>query len=286
MSNPASPLVFDVTEKDFEKQVLEASRERPVVVDFWAPWCGPCRMLGPILEKLVLAREGEVLLAKVNTDECQQLAASFGIEGIPAVKAIRDGRVVVEFVGVYPESQLVLFLDQLRPSKAESDLAEAAKTADPAEAEKRYRLALAEDANLDAARLGLARVLLQKNQLDEIDDLLEPFSAEGQNGEEAQRLKADAFLRRKAMPLGTLEQATAKQAAAPTDPNRLLDLGTALAGAGKYEEALARLLKAAELNPKLATSSVREIMVQVFYALGVRHPLADEYRRKLSELLY
>src|SRR5262249_34902695 len=153
-----------------------------------------------------------------------RLAAAYGIDSIPAVKAFRDGRVVAEFIGVYPEPQLKVFLDQLQPSVGEQLASQAEKTADPAQAEALYRRALAEDPKLEAARLGLARHLVRQGKLDEIDEILEPFSSEGETGEETQRIKAEAWLRRKATKLGGVEQARERYAAAPDQAERRLDL--------------------------------------------------------------
>jgi putative thioredoxin len=288
VSATKSPWVIDVNEADFEKAVLEASRQRPVVVDFWAPWCGPCRALGPILERLAEERNGDFLLAKVNTDENQRLAMEFDIQGIPAVKAIRDGRVVLEFEGLLPEQHLRAFIDQITPSAADRKAEEAAKleATDPAKAEAEYRQALAGDRPPDEARVGLARLLLARGADDEASDLLEAVGPSGEVGAEAARLKAQMQLKRRARDLP--DEATLRRGveAEPDNAQARYGLGVVLAAAGRYEEALPMLLSAAERDPKLARSAVREAMVEVFHAVGVRSPLADEYRDKLTKLLY
>jgi putative thioredoxin len=113
-------MVFDVTERDFEAQVLERSRTMPVVVDFWAEWCGPCRQLTPVLEQAVAAREGKVALAKLDTDRNPTISRAFGIQGIPAVKAFKDGRIAAEFTGAQPRAHVERFLDALIPSEADA----------------------------------------------------------------------------------------------------------------------------------------------------------------------
>jgi putative thioredoxin len=283
-----SPLVFEVTEADFEAKVLQKSKETPVVVDFWAPWCGPCRMLAPVLEKLVEERKGTVLLAKVNTDEQQRLAMQYHIESLPTVVAFRDGKAVLDFVGLLGEPDLRSFLDQLAPTEAEKSAGAAAKLekADPAKAEQLYRQALKDDPRQETALLGLARVLIDRNQDDEATELLENVGAGGENGAEAERLNALVWIRKKAAAGADEKSLAGRVTAEPKNAQVRYELGLRHAAAGRYREALDMLLSGGELDPKLAAGPVREAMVKIFQIVGVRDPLADEYRAKLSGLLY
>ena len=164
-------MIFETTEADFMQKVVERSREVPVVVDFWAEWCGPCRQLTPALEKAAKAREGDVDLAKVDTDQNQQLAAAFRIQGIPAVKAFRDGQIVDEFTGAVPPAQVEAFFDRLVPSEADRVVAEAIRNGD----EESLRSALEADPGNAQVAAALARLLLARRDFDEAVKLLEPF---------------------------------------------------------------------------------------------------------------
>jgi putative thioredoxin len=287
VSESKTAWIFDVDEADFERAVIERSRERPVVVDFWASWCGPCRMLGPVLEKLVEERAGEILLAKVNIDNAQNLALAYGIEAIPAVKAFRDGRPVLEFLGVLPEAQLREFLDRVSPTEADrlAQQAAAVEATNATEAERLYRSALERDRDHGVALLGLARLLIARGQDAEANDLLGRIHG-GEHAAEAERLQAILALRERARAFGDEAAARRRIAAEPENAQARYELGCILAAKGAYDEALAMLLSAAERDRKLAAAQVRETMVQVFHIIGVRSQLADEYRDKLARLLY
>ncbi|MCI0684729.1 MAG: thioredoxin [Gemmataceae bacterium] len=283
-----SPFVFEVTEKDFDTKVLQQSKDTPVVVDFWAPWCGPCRMLAPVLEKLVDERRGAVLLAKVNTDEEQRLAAQYFIESLPTVIAFRDGKPALDFVGLVDELDIRAFLDRLAPTEAEKSAGAAAKLeqSDPAKAEQLYRQALKDDPRQEAALLGLARVLIGRDQDAEAAELIENVGAGGEHGAEAERLGALIWLKRKAAECKDEDALRTRMDAEPSNAPARYELGLRRAVRGEYRPALDLLLSAGELDRNLAGGPVREAMVKIFHVVGVRDPLADEYRAKLSALLY
>ena len=241
--------IKDVTEQDFESEVIERSKEVPVVVDFWAAWCGPCRALTPILEKAVTARAGEVELAKLDTDANPTLSAAFRIQGIPAVKAFKDGKVVAEFTGAQPPARVEAFLDALVPSEAERLVA--------AGGEDDLRRALELDPARTDAAVALARLLADRGERDEALTLLDSrpgFAAEGLHA----RLQLE----------DELPEAFAKIDDGDTEGG-IDDLLAAMAGADDDRK-----------------DALRKVVVGVLDELGVEHPLARESRRKLAAALY
>jgi putative thioredoxin len=199
-----------------------------------------------------------------------------------------DGRPAREFVGVLPEAQINQFIDLLGPTEADRLVKHANElaTTDASAAEQLFRQALEHDRKHDEARLGLAQLLLGQGKTQEIAGLLDAVTSEGELGARARRLTAEAVLREKAAGVGDLASARARVVAEPADARRRYELGCALAAEGDYSAALADLLAAGEADPQLAAGPVREAMVQVFHALGDHHPLANDYRGRLSRLLY
>jgi putative thioredoxin len=283
-----SPWVVDVSSATFQQIVVEGSRERPVVIDFWAEWCGPCRRLGPLLEKLAIERAGGFLLAKVNTDENPDLAQAFQIDGIPAVFAIRDGKLVNRFTGLLPEDELGRFLDTLGtespPTPKEPNPLELAlelEGRDPQRAIEAYRKILLTEPEEPAARVGLARVLLATPGDEQEAAALLAGMDFGDYAQEAKRLSGVILLR--TVPHGDADYLSAQSG---TTPEQKLILSQILAARGDYTAALAALLEAADGDRQLGRTSVRELMLKIFEVIGPRSEQADDYRRRLQSLLY
>lgn len=283
-----SAWVLEASDASFQQDVLERSRDVPVVVDFWAPWCGPCRMLGPLLEKLADEYQGKFLLAKANTEEMPQIAAAFGVESIPAVFALRDGQLIDQFVGLMPEAQIREWLAGILPTKAQELVAEAEnlEVADPEAAETKFREAVELEPNNIVARTGLARVLLSRGQLDESRQILEEMASAGALSPEGERVLAELRLRGTGAAAGNLDQVRAAAEAKPGDLTLQLDLARALAAAGRHEEALETALQVVQKDRQGFGEPARELMVSVFHLLGPDSELAGDYRRKLALALY
>jgi putative thioredoxin len=245
--------VIDVTDATFEQEVIERSKQVPVVVDFWAEWCGPCRQLGPLIEREANAREGDVVLAKLDTDANRRTAMEYRIQGIPAVKAFKDGRVVDEFVGAQPPPVVARFFDSLVPSEADRLAA--------SDDEQSLRRALELQPGRPDASVRLARLLLARGERDEALAVLEgapgDFQAEG--------LAARIRLEQR----GELDL---------DDAWRALD-------AGDHARAIDVLIEALP-NADGSKDDIRQAVVAVLDELGVEHPLARDARRRLAAALY
>jgi putative thioredoxin len=281
-------LVKDVGTKDFPGAVLERSKTVPVVVDFWAPWCGPCRVLGPIIEQEVAALGGRAELVKVNTDENPELAYEYGIQGIPAVKAFRDGKVVSEFVGAIPAPQIQRFLKQLVPpagvatlEKAEAD----ARAGRLAEAESALRGLTTEAEVKDRAQLALARVLADAGRPDEARAVMAQIDPRSQQALELPSLERRLQFAADAAAYGGEDKARAAVASDPGDLEALYALASALAARGATQEALEHFLTIAGKNRKFKDDGARLAMLAIFDQLGGQHELSQEYRRRLQIVL-
>jgi putative thioredoxin len=267
---------LDVSEADFERVVLDGSYERPVVVDFWAAWCGPCRTLGPMIERL--ADEYGVTLAKVDVDANQSLSAAFGIQSIPFVLAFKDGKIVDQFVGALPEQMVRQFMEGLQPSEADMLALSASVATDAGEQERLYRLALEQDRSHADAVMGLARIVGTRGDVDEARSLLSRLPATP----DVERLRAELDLGASTLSDDELSELRAHVASDPFDEEALLRLGRAEAAAGRHREALQVLLTGVERG----VEGAREAMLEVFSLLGDADPLTAEFRKRLAAALF
>lgn len=264
-----TPHVIEVTDATFGAAVLEESYRRAVVVDFWAGWCQPCRLIGPVLERLAAEHQGQFLLAKLDVDGNPQIAQAFRIQSIPAVKAFRDGRLISEFIGAVPEAQIREFLRTVLPTEAdrlvlEGEEAERAGRID--DAESLYRRAFGSEPKHRFAALGLARIVAARGDVAQARRLLEPLRPDP----EAERVLAAIDV---------------SGWTAADDEGSPLARGERAAGEGRFDEALAAFLELVR-DGGGERDAAREAMLKVFAVLGDDHPLTARYRRELARALF
>jgi putative thioredoxin len=295
-SGAAPDLIKETTTQAFVKDVIEESKRQPVLIDFWAPWCGPCRQLTPIIEKAVRAAKGKVKLVKMNIDEHPAIPGQMGIQSIPAVIAFVNGQPADGFMGAVPESQVTAFIDKLTagmPGAGEPNIAEILQEAeavlaegDPTTAASIYAEVLAADATNIAALAGLAKCYMTTGAIEQAKQTLAmvPESKRGEAAVKAVQVSIDLAEQAKALgPVTELEQ---KVAANPLDHQARFDLATALNANGKRSEAIHQLLEIVKRDRKWNEDGARKQLVQFFEAWGPTDEATVDGRKRLSTILF
>ena len=283
-----SAWIIEITEENFETEVIKQSEQTPIVIDFWAPWCGPCQQLAPLLEKMVEEFQGKIRLAKINIDEQQGLAAAFQVQSIPTVVAILNGQPVDHFQGILPEESLREWLTRLVPSPVEMLLQEGQilEESDPAAAEAKYREAADLDPQNDVIKVRMAAVLAKQSRFEECTPIIQELETRGFLEPEAEQIKSQLELQAAAEEAGGVDAARAAQEADPENPDLKIALADALAISNKHEEALEICLSIIEQDKTGAGVEAKATMLRIFDLLGPQSALTSTYRRKLATLLY
>lgn len=277
---PKASYVLDVSEATFASDVLVQSGRVPVVVDFWAPWCAPCRTLGPLLERLAGEGQGAFLLARVNVDDNPRLSATYNVQGIPAVKVFKDGQVVDEFTGAQAEGRVREFLKKAAPSAADQALAEASSllaTRHWSDAEAAFRRVRAGQPGNAAAALGMVKALVAQGRGCEAEEILEDFPA----GDAAPVVE-------KLAPLAhwLCEAEGADAPLAETDLDALYTQSARMLARGQFEAAMDGLLDVLRQDKRFRKGEPRRVMLGIFELLGEDDPTTRDYRRELASVLF
>jgi putative thioredoxin len=291
----ADPNIKDSSLATFAADVLEASRDVPVIVDFWAPWCGPCKQLGPALEKAVKDAKGAVRLVKVNIDENQEIARQLRIQSIPTVYAFKNGQPVDGFMGAIPESQVRTFVQSVAGGETGADHAtkilaaadEAFAAGDISTAAQAYGRVLQEESGHPKAVAGLARCYLKGGDTERAKATLQLVRPDGAGDEAVRAVEAELKLREQSSKAaGGLEAARAKVQASPDDLQARFDLALAVDAAGDRTESIEELLRIVRRDRKWNDEAPRKHLLTLFDAMGPADPRTVEARRKLSAILF
>ena len=285
--------IKDATTQSFIKDVIEESRRQPVLVDFWAPWCGPCKQLTPVLEKVVRGAKGKLKLVKMNIDEHPSIPGQMGIQSIPAVIAFVNGQPADGFLGALPESQVVAFVERLtkgRVSAEDKDLLAAADAAltegDPAGAADLYARVLADEPTNVQALAGLARCYVASGAVEQAKQTLAMIPESKRNDAAVAAARAALELDEQASSLGPISELEQKVGANPLDHQSRFDLALALNAKGLRQEALDHLIEITRRDRKWNDDGARKQLVQLFDAWGPNDESTIEGRKRLSSILF
>ena len=289
----ADTVVKDTTTQTFVKDVIEESRRQPVLVDFWAEWCGPCKQLGPVLEKVVRAAKGKVKLVKMDIDKHPSIPGQLGIQSIPAVFAFVNGQPIDGFLGALPESQVTAFIERLIKDRVGGEEKDQLKEADAALAEgdattaaEIYAEVLAKDATNTQALAGLTRCYVETGAIDQAKQTLALVPQAKQNDPAVAAARAALELAEQTKSVGPVGELEQKVAANPLDHQARFDLALALNGAGRRQDALDHLLEIVRRDRKWNDDGARKQLVQLFDAWGPTDEATVEGRRRLSSILF
>jgi len=295
-NNNLNDLIKDGTESTFMSDVIEASKEVPIIVDFWAPWCGPCKTLGPALEKAVLAAKGKVKMVKIDIDQSQQIAAQLQVKSIPTVYAFFDGKPVDAFQGAQPESEIKKFIEKLLPltnDDSDSGLDEAISAAeqmleekDFASAAETFAAILGEDPVNSKAYAGLARACLELGEIDKVEDLIENIPTELQGSADIESIKVTLSLLARSKGLGGVEELLSLVEENPEDKQAKLDLALVLIKDSRISDAIDHLIELFRIDRDWNEEAAKSNLLTVFDTMKPDDPLVLRGRRRLSSLIF